>query len=740
MRVLSTVDVLDVAPGGAGEIPLEVVNTGTVIDGVTAHVLGLPVDLATSRPAVLPLFPDATGHMVVQLDLPSTFPAGTHPVTVQVTGQVPGGDVVHHDVSVVVGSRPDLALAASPTVIRARRRATFEVQVRNQGNVALDVALRANDSDRTLQCAITPSTVSVEPGATARCAVQVKGPRQLVGGDRDRPLRVEATALDQHEVVSLVLRQRSLLSRGLLTALVLLAIVGVWAAIFLLGIRQVLGSEAYTKSAPPSFFAATSDPADGAAGVPGAMPAGSVSRDGVLAAGVGGTLAGTVLALSDGEGVGRITVEAWRTAGDGSRAVVGSAATQEDGTFAVAGIFPGSYLVSFRGEGYETVWYPAATGPADAAPVFAVGQTVTDGVDVTVSGAPATIRGTVDVGDVTSPVVAQVVARAMWDREDESSAQTVEAAPDGTYVLAGLPAPGTYELTFTAEGYLPTTTTEHVDGGQERFATTVDLGSGTGQISGTVTDGRLPLGGVEVSTTVDGTDVVVGTPTVGMVGAFVIPLLPTPGTYVVTFTKEGFTPATVVVDLSAGGVRSDLVVALGGGAGTVTGRVLATDGTGLGGASVTVGGGPSTVQATSLTTGTVGAFTLAGLEPGLYSLTATLAGYAPQSVAVDLTGGTTAPVAVTMRPSWGTVRGVVRDAAGAGASGVEVQATDGRQVWTTISTAVAGRSAGDYVFAQLPPGTYAVTLSRSGRVVETAVVAVQAGGSASQDLRLPAVR
>lgn len=733
MRVMNPVEVVEVEPGGSGELVLEVVNTSPVIEGVTARVLGLPPELVTVTPAVLPLFPDAVGRLALRLDLPTTFPAGRHPVTVEVVGQA-GTHVVHHDVDVVVGQQPALALAAAPTVVRARRRARFAVDVRNEGNVALDVALRSSDADRTIATRIIPSTVHVAPGAAARCLVDVKGPRQLFGGDRDRPLRVEATALETSAVVALVLRQRSLVSRGLLTALVLLAIVGTWAAIFLLGIRSVLGAEPVTKVAPESFFAATT--LEGTAGAGGSIaPAGALDRSGALPAGLGAALSGTVLGASDGEGVGRITVEAHRRTRDGLQ-VVGSAATQQDGSYVVAGLFPGQYLLSFRAEGYDTVWYPSAPDETGAQAVAGRAQEVTAGLDVAVVGQPASITGTVDVGDVSSPVPVEVQARAVWRGEDDPLVVTTTTDDAGAYVLTGLEAPGTYELTFTAEGYRPTTITERVTGGQERFATTVGLTSGTGQISGTVTDGATPVGGVTVTTTVDGADVVVGTPTVGAVGTFVLPSLPTPGTYVLEFTRDGFTPRTVVVDLAAGQSRSDVAVQMRGGAGTVSGRLVGPDGQGLGGATVSVGGGPTAVTATTLTTGTVGAFTVAGLEPGVYTLTFTLPGWAPQSVPVDLTSGTSLPLTVTMRPSLGTVEGrVLRD--GAGIAGVEVVATDGQRTWTATSTAVAGRPAGYYALAQLPSGTYTVTVSQSGRVVETAVVRVTAGGTVTQDLSLP---
>lgn len=745
---MSPVEVVDVAPGGAGEIVLEVVNTSAVIEGITARVLGMPPEAVTVTPAVLPLFPDAVGRLVVRLDVPTSFPAGRHPVTVEVVGQA-GTQVVHHDVDVVVGERAGLALAAAPTVVRARRRARFAVDVRNEGNVALDVALRSSDADRTIATRIVPSTVHVAPGAAARCLVDVKGPRQLFGGDRDRPLRVEATALESTAVVALVLRQRSLISRGLLTALVLLAIVGTWAAIFLLGIRSVLGVEPVTKvpavpsttGAAQSFFAAT--PIDGTVGEgasdgPGAAgAAGAADRSSALPAGLGATLRGTVRGASDGEGVGRVTVEAHRRTRDGDLRVAGSAATQQDGSYVVAGLFPGQYLLSFSAEGYETLWYPSAPDESGAQPVVGRAQEAATGLDVAIVGDPASIAGTVDVGDVSSPVPVQVVARAVWRGEGEEPL-VVETTTDdaGGYVLTGLEAPGTYELTFTAPGYRPTTLTERVSGGQARFATRVGLGAATGQISGSVTDGAAPLGGVTVTTTVDGAEVVVGTPTVGAVGTFVLPSLPTPGTYVLEFTRDGFTPRTVVVDLAAGLSRTDVAVQMRGGAGTVSGRLVGPDGQGLGGAAVAVGGAATAVTATTLTTGTVGAFTVAGLEPGVYTLTFTLPGWAPQSVPVDLTSGTTLPLTVTLRPALGTVEGrVLRD--GAGVAGVEVVATDGQRTWAATSTAVAGRPTGYYALAQLPSGTYTVTLSQAGRVVETAVVRVTAGSTVTQDLSLP---
>ncbi|WP_448071459.1 carboxypeptidase regulatory-like domain-containing protein [Georgenia yuyongxinii] len=735
MRVLSTTDVLDVAPGGTGEIPIDVVNTGAVIDGVSARVIGLPAEHVTTHPAVLPLFPDASGRLVVRLDLPGSFPAGTHPVTVEVGGQA-GSVLAHHDVDVVVAARPALSLTAVPSTVRGRRRVLFDVAVRNTGNMALDVVLQATDSDRSVQCALIPSAVRVEPGAVGHCVAEVRGPRHLVGAEINRPLRVTGTADELAESVALVYRQRPTFSRGLLTALVLFAIVGAWAAIFLVGLFQVLGADPLTKTAPASFFAATA--AAGATEADGAAPAGAVARDGVLPAGVGGSLTGTVVGATDGEGVGRITVDALRRGRDGL-VLVGSAATQSDGTYEVAGLFPGSYVLRFSADGFDALWYPAAPDEGGARPVTAEAQGVTEGLDVALTGQPGQIAGTVDVGDVAEPVETTVVARAVWAPEGEEITAETVAGADGSYILADLPAPGSYELTFTAEGYAPTTITERITGGQERFAPRVRLGADAGQISGTVTDGSAPIGGVSVTTTVGDAEVAVGTPTVGQVGTFLIPGLPTPGTYVVTFEMEGYTPATVVVDLIAGQSRTGLDVILQGGAGTVTGKVSGPDGAGLGGVAVTAGGAETSVEATTLTTGDVGSFTLAGLAPEPYTLTFALDGYQSVSVPVDLAGGPPPAVQVTLQPALGRIDGVVRSGR-QGVVGVEVQATDGRQVWTTTTTTRPGTGPGGgdgyYLVADLPPGTYTVSVAQGGRVVATALVPVTAGTTAGQDLGL----
>lgn len=731
MRVSSTVERLDLSPGGSGTVPLEIVNTSGVIDSLSVQTLGVPDVHVRSEPDGLALFPEASGAVTLTVTLPDGFPAGTYPVTFVVAGQAAGGREAYHDVDLVVPPQPRVALAATPSMVRTRGRADFTVQVSNDGNVPLDVALRAVDADRAVRTVITPSTLSVPPGGVGTATVLVKGPRQLLGSDRDRPVTVVAQVPGAEAAVTLVLRQRSTFSQGMVTALVLLAIVAAWAVAFLLGTSRVLGTDPYTKVAPASFFAA-SPTADGSTA--GGAPAGALPKDGPMPAGVGGSLAGTVSGAVDGEGIGRITVVALREGRDGL-VVVSSAATQADGTYIIAGLFPGPYLLRIEAQGYDPLWYPAAPDRAGARTVTAAPQVATDGLDLALTGLPATLRGTVDTGDAVGAVQVQVTARPTWDGADPAQEWVTAADAAGAYTFAGLPSPGTYELAFAAEGYRPSTVTERVLGGQERFALDVRLGAGTGSISGVVTDGVAPLGGVSVGTTIDGRAVEVGTPTVGQVGTFVVPNLPTPATYVLTFAKEGFGSSTLVVDLGPGEQRGGVSVALRGGAGTVTGTVVDQAGLGLGGVTVTAGGSATPVTTTTLTAGAVGSFSLTGLRgPGSVTLSFTAAGYAPVSTAVTIpASGPSSPVQVVLRPDQGSVTGRVTQG-GVGVAGVLVTATDGAQPRTTTSTATGSRGAGTYVLPDLPTGTYTVTATVGGRVAATAVVTVVGGTPTVQDL------
>jgi hypothetical protein len=454
-----------------------------------------------------------------------------------------------------------------------------------------------------------------------------------------------------------------------------------------------------------------------------------------------------VTAANDQQPVGRILVEAIRIGRKGP-VVVSSAATQADGSYTLAGLFPTSYYIKFSASGFRPQWYPGSASQIAGQLVTAVAQGTTKGVNAIVKGNPASISGKVNPGDTLTPVTTSVTARPLLGADTGKAIATTTTNAAGQYTLPNLPAPGSYQLTFTTPGYQASTVVDTVSGGDERLEPTVTLGASTGQISGTVADKATPLGGATISTTVGGKALTVITPTTGQVGAFVLGNLPTPATYVITFSAPGHGSVTTIVDLTAGQSRTGLTADLAAGTGSVTGRLVDAGGNGLGGATVTVGGATSSTSGatagtapttTTLTSGSVGSFAINGLTaPGAYTLTFTLAGYAPASVPVTLKDNGAPPnVRVTLTTQLGSISGTVSAPGGAAQIGATITATNGHRSWTATSSATGGAlPSGGYLISGLEPGTYSVTVTAAGRSQQTAMVTVVAGRTTRQNLQV----
>jgi hypothetical protein len=757
-------------PGETVDVRIDVVNTGELIEGVTAHVIGLPDGQISVEPQLLPLFPDAQGQITLSIGVPGHQPAGLHPLTIAVVSHGAGSPTQHVDIDLSVSARPDVRLSAEPQSIRSRRTARFVLTVENAGNVALDAALTPTVEDKRTRARFTPETVRVEPGASVPTILAVRGPRMFTGAETDRMVAVGLVAKRAHTIPAMDetetgpelerqtvvrLRQKPMVSRGLLTALVLMAIVGLWAAIFLLGLTQVLAGDPMTKTAPASFFPASADGAggtegSGAGGGDASAPAGAMPKTGLLPAGVGGEISGVVTAESNQLPAGRITVQAFRQGPNGLKPV-SSAASQTDGTYSLAGLFPTTYKLKFSADGYRPVWYPSGTSAGSAQPVTVAAQGKAEGIDVVVRGEPASISGSIDPGDALGPVTTTVVARLSGAASGtEPVARAVVS--ENTYRLADLPAPATYELSFTAAGYQTTKVLTHVAAGEPRQQPDVVLDSGSGTISGVVTDGEQPLGNVSISTVVGGQEVAVVTPTSGQVGAFTLDNLPTPGTYMLTFSSPDHGSRAVIVDLEAGQSRSGIKARLTAGTGCAVGTARDAAGQPLGGVRVVVGGASVTGRSaeettlpstTTLTEGAVGTFSICGLAaPGDYTLSFEMEGYASETAPVSLSANGAPPkVSVTLGTQLGGIRGTVQGPGGSPYVGATVTATNGERSWTTTSSSPGGALAnGGYLISSLRPGTYSVTVTGDGIRQQTALVTVGAGRTAIQGFRLQAAR
>ncbi|TAM89825.1 MAG: hypothetical protein EPN43_06515, partial [Jatrophihabitans sp.] len=111
MRIATDTYHLTAEPGGTASLVVDVVNTGEVIDGVSAHILGVPDEWVSSRPALLPLFPDAGGQVTLSVAVPPTLPAGLHALTVEVVSHGARLPSQYLDLDLDVAPHPGFTLA-----------------------------------------------------------------------------------------------------------------------------------------------------------------------------------------------------------------------------------------------------------------------------------------------------------------------------------------------------------------------------------------------------------------------------------------------------------------------------------------------------------------------------------------------------------------------------------------------------------------------------------------------------
>ena len=201
--------------------------------------------------------------------------------------------------------------------------------------------------------------------------------------------------------------------------------------------------------------------------------------------------------------------------------------------------------------------------------------------------------------------------------------------PDGkgTFALRDLAVPGRYSVTVEAEGYAAATSTAVLDDDQPSQVLTFNVTPALGEIRGVVSlDDAGPSGGVAVSVT--GPQFEMTTTSVSTAdgrGTYLVGDVPSPGVYTVTFTRSGYVPQVVQVELGgempAGSQDTTLVTATG----VIGGTVERFDGLPAPGAEIVITDG-TTEYHTISADDPAGQFEVAGLPPGSYTVRARLVG------------------------------------------------------------------------------------------------------------------
>lgn len=752
--LVSALDVshVSVKPGNVASLDITVTNVGEVIDGITAIVDGVDPDWVRLDRPVVSIFPDESGTVGISLDTPQNCPAGDYLVVVRLVSTIDPTRQSVHDFWLTVQPVAALALDLVPQIVNAGGSGRLSATVRNEGNANANVRVTAFDPTREADVVVDPGAFFVAAGESAVVDISMRGKRPWFGQPAARQILVTAAVEDIVVEKTATFNQRPRVPRGLVTILILTAIVVLWALLFLFVVTALRDRPPLSKAVGTSFQT-------GQSSIPMAL--------------VGASVDGAVVAATTGEGIARFTVEAFRRTSDGTLDPGGSAATLDDGTFSLPSLLPGDYVFRASGDGFAETWYPDVTGPVDevwydsdvgpagAEAVTLDPQDLISGIDMVVAGVTGQIIGTIDLppNTDTAPLtvtVAQQPSKTSTEPTVDTDGDGVPDAPapqpelftetitttDGTIDVDGLPTPDTYTVTVTGDGFRTLEFEQFVDGGDLTVVNTVSAIAADGEISGTVIDqSDSPVGDITVTIRSGDFSATATTPTTGNTGAFRFLDLATPATYVLTFEADNFSTSTVALDLGPGGDQAGVIGRVVGGNGVVSGSARSTDGFAVGGLTVEVVGDGFRQETATLTSGglggAAGSFVMENLPvPGAYTVTLSGEGFQTETLeAVFDVAGVQSVGEITMSSVTSEVSGLITSG-GLGIGQATVTLSNGMRDFVTIS---ASNPPGRYSFSGVVEGTYTVLVEQNGFEPRVVLVPVDGGVDVSRDIDIQPV-
>jgi hypothetical protein len=673
------VEAVEAAPGRSARALARLTNRSGEARTFELAVHGFEQGWVVAPSRVGPLADGETAEVPLVVHLPAGYPP------CRLVGALRAWDAsVDARADLVVSVRDAAAVQASlePTEPRSRRRGRFEVVLRNRGQASTKVALEPRAGDSALRVRLAELEPVLPPGRELRVAGRVEARWHLRGSERRLGFGVRVQARSTPFVLEGSFLQRPLLQGGLVKAAAIACVVALWIAAAAVGIGALSAHLQKSATAKAASSSPTSGPASPTGG-PGSS--------------VGGALA--------------------------------APARPSQGTVRVGG----------KVSGAEPGGVKVTITPTSLSDPSASGATLLGGASAQLTSAkvaPETVSSSpAPLGMVYGTAVGTAFDAGLTAVAGMPTISTL-TAPDGTWAISGLKAPGTYLVTFSKPGFATRKylLTASSPGSSLELNTTISPGFGS--ISGIVSGPTgAPLGGVSLTLS-DGTvTLTTRTPSVGAgLGRWSLTGLTTPDTYLVSATKPGYGTATTLVRLAPSASARDVRLVLQPGVGTITGVVVsARSATGIGGITVSATGGSMTESATTTTEGVVGSYTLPNLPvPGSYALTFSGPGWVTQTREVHLSAN--AVVGASLVPSGADVIGFAYDAKGAGlpAAGVVLQNASATFKTLTQSTAPVGR----FDFTDVPPGDYVLIVEDYGYATSSAEVVVRPGEVTSRSLVL----
>lgn len=187
-----------VEPGGRARVLALVRNQSGIVDNFELSVLGLPGDWWSVSPTTVYLVPyGASGtyeqEVEIHLHPPRSAQAEARIWELQVAGRSKASARQVAAAPLRLGIQPfeEFTTTLSPQRASGRRKARYDIAVRNTANASLTVALGAADEDDELAYGFTPATLEIAPGQSIESKLLVRAPRQKwIGRPAEKRIQV----------------------------------------------------------------------------------------------------------------------------------------------------------------------------------------------------------------------------------------------------------------------------------------------------------------------------------------------------------------------------------------------------------------------------------------------------------------------------------------------------------------------------------------------------------------------
>ena len=187
-----------VEPGGRSRVLALVCNQSGIVDNYELSVLGLPADWWSIFPNTVYLVPFGTSgtyeqEVEIHLHPPRSAEAEARIWDLQVVGQSKAYERQAAAAPLTLGIQPfeEFKTKLSPERASGRKKAQYDISVRNTANAPVTVALDAADADNELAYRFSPATLEVPPGQAIDSKMLVRPPRQKwIGRPEEKRIQV----------------------------------------------------------------------------------------------------------------------------------------------------------------------------------------------------------------------------------------------------------------------------------------------------------------------------------------------------------------------------------------------------------------------------------------------------------------------------------------------------------------------------------------------------------------------